>query len=173
MSGAFFWGAMPYKDPEKNKEYMKNYRREYRKRPRSKELKRRQYRRSYAENPEFRERVREKSRKHGREYRKRPDVKARRKEYLEEYNQRPEAQELKRKRELERYYRMGGHGYRRHWRFLLERDGPQCQICGEHLNPHAEPFHVDHVKPVAKGGTSDPSNLQLAHPDCNVQKGTS
>jgi 5-methylcytosine-specific restriction endonuclease McrA len=31
---------------------------------------------------------------------------------------------------------------------------------------------IDHIKPIAKGGTDDWWNLQLAHKHCNVGKGS-
>lgn len=41
-----------------------------------------------------------------------------------------------------------------------------CHLCGQ---PGAT--SVDHVVPISKGGTSDPSNLAPAHLKCNVSKG--
>lgn len=32
-------------------------------------------------------------------------------------------------------------------------------------------YHVDHIMPLALGGTNNPSNLQVACPTCNAQKG--
>jgi len=32
-------------------------------------------------------------------------------------------------------------------------------------------FHVDHWKPLSKGGSNDKSNLKLLHPKCNLSKG--
>lgn len=52
---------------------------------------------------------------------------------------------------------------------ILRRDKFQCRYCGQ-----AAPFvtlEVDHVIPVAKGGTSDDSNLITACLDCNRGKG--
>lgn len=31
-------------------------------------------------------------------------------------------------------------------------------------------FHVDHITPLAKGGSNDPSNLQILCPPCNLSK---
>lgn len=47
--------------------------------------------------------------------------------------------------------------------------------CGYCLTPQlftAMPMHVEHIIPLAAGGTSDESNLWLACPLCNGRKGT-
>jgi 5-methylcytosine-specific restriction endonuclease McrA len=53
----------------------------------------------------------------------------------------------------------------------LER-GADCHLCGERLGL-ADEIDVDHVVPVAAGGTDDISNLRLAHASCNRSKGAS
>ena len=59
---------------------------------------------------------------------------------------------------------------------ICERDGWICQICKEpvertahHPNPLAP--SLDHIIPVSKGGSSNPSNLQLTHLRCNLKRG--
>lgn len=59
---------------------------------------------------------------------------------------------------------------------LAVRDGCECGICGEPVDmtlraPEVMRPSVDHVKARARGGTNDPSNLQLAHFWCNARKG--
>jgi len=61
--------------------------------------------------------------------------------------------------------------------FVYHRDGPACGICGEHvditLRRGDDPVRcasVDHIIPLARGGTDDPTNLQLAHLGCNQRK---
>lgn len=44
----------------------------------------------------------------------------------------------------------------------------RCAYCGE----VADPFHVDHVVPISRGGTSSKRNLVLACEQCNLSKGT-
>lgn len=51
---------------------------------------------------------------------------------------------------------------------ILKRDGFRCRYCG--VTATATLLHVDHVVPVAEGGTDDPSNLVTACPDCNLGK---
>ena len=43
----------------------------------------------------------------------------------------------------------------------------KCAICRKKLG---EKYDVDHITPIAKGGSNDRSNLQLAHPTCNQRK---
>lgn len=54
--------------------------------------------------------------------------------------------------------------------FVIARDGRTCRLCGSEIGPE-ERLHVDHVIPWSKGGTHDPSNLQVAHATCNLKKG--
>lgn len=51
---------------------------------------------------------------------------------------------------------------------ILRRDGHACQYCGEKA-PNVT-LHVDHVIPVALGGTDQPGNLVAACKDCNLGK---
>lgn len=68
--------------------------------------------------------------------------------------------------------------YRRHRMSvsqLARRDGTDCGICGEAVDmalrfPDPRCPSVDHVLPVALGGSHAPENLQLAHLRCNHVK---
>ena len=53
---------------------------------------------------------------------------------------------------------------------VFQRDGYRCRECGA-TNKQTR-LHVDHIKPVAKGGTNDLSNLQTLCEDCNRAKYT-
>lgn len=57
---------------------------------------------------------------------------------------------------------------RRQKRAIAERDGAQCYLCGQ----TAAVIHIDHVVPVQRGGTNDPSNLAVACSSCNLRKGS-
>lgn len=51
---------------------------------------------------------------------------------------------------------------------ILRRDNHTCRYCGAHA-PDV-PITVDHVIPVALGGTDDPANLAASCADCNSGK---
>jgi 5-methylcytosine-specific restriction endonuclease McrA len=51
---------------------------------------------------------------------------------------------------------------------ILKRDGFTCQYCGR--KPPEVILEVDHIFPVDKGGTNDPSNLIASCYDCNRGK---
>lgn len=55
---------------------------------------------------------------------------------------------------------------------VLMRDGHACQYCGARASEGAV-LHVDHVKPVCRGGTNDEGNLVTSCRDCNLGKGSS
>jgi 5-methylcytosine-specific restriction endonuclease McrA len=52
---------------------------------------------------------------------------------------------------------------------IITRDGLVCGLCGGEVPPGD--VHIDHIHPVARGGTDHPDNLQVAHSTCNVRKG--
>jgi 5-methylcytosine-specific restriction endonuclease McrA len=59
---------------------------------------------------------------------------------------------------------------------IYDRDGWVCQLCGEKVDkratwPSLMSASLDHVIPLSKGGTHEPSNCQLAHFICNSRKG--
>lgn len=51
-------------------------------------------------------------------------------------------------------------------RKVLAREGKRCSYCGTPKGP----FEFDHIFPVSKGGSNDPSNLTLACQPCNRAK---
>ncbi|MBI4781364.1 MAG: HNH endonuclease [Oscillatoriophycideae cyanobacterium NC_groundwater_1537_Pr4_S-0.65um_50_18] len=53
-------------------------------------------------------------------------------------------------------------------KYVLERDGSQCKSCGCHA-AEAE-LTIDHIIPLAKGGTDDISNFQTLCRSCNSRK---
>lgn len=52
---------------------------------------------------------------------------------------------------------------------VFKRDGFVCQYCGAH--PPSVVLHIDHIHPVAEGGTNDIDNLVTACEPCNLGKG--
>lgn len=51
---------------------------------------------------------------------------------------------------------------------LWEIDEGKCGICGDDVDP--DNFHVDHIKPLSRGGKHEITNTQIAHPSCNIKK---
>jgi hypothetical protein len=51
---------------------------------------------------------------------------------------------------------------------ILRRDNHTCQYCGQSAPDVV--LHIDHVIPVALGGSDDPNNLVTACKDCNAGK---
>ena len=59
---------------------------------------------------------------------------------------------------------------------IFERDHWECQLCGGSTDrakavPHPQAPVLDHVLPLARGGTHEPANVQCAHFVCNSVKG--
>lgn len=52
---------------------------------------------------------------------------------------------------------------------IMQRDNYTCQLCGKYM-PDEIGLQVDHIIPVAKGGKSIPSNLQVLCSKCNGHK---
>jgi 5-methylcytosine-specific restriction endonuclease McrA len=106
------------------------------------------------------------------------------KAYARAYAQRPEVRakerERARRRAAEDPERTRNRNHARRARFagqyvervesliVLERDDGVCGVCGDDVDPTR--FHVDHVVPLSKGGVHAYSNVQVAHPSCNVRK---
>lgn len=62
----------------------------------------------------------------------------------------------------------GGRPWRRLRDQIMERDGYLCQCPACKKRPVPLVAHeVDHIKPVAFGGTDDPSNLQAISKECH------
>lgn len=53
-------------------------------------------------------------------------------------------------------------------RAIYNRNKGRCAICGDFV-PYGE-FTIDHITPLAKGGTNDLENLQCACKVCNIIK---
>lgn len=53
-------------------------------------------------------------------------------------------------------------------RELLSMQRWKCAICRKSVK---NGYHLDHIEPLAKGGTNNPNNLQILCPPCNLSKG--
>lgn len=58
---------------------------------------------------------------------------------------------------------------------VFERDGWRCGLCGQSVPkglavPHPKAATLDHIVPIAAGGTHGYANVQLAHFLCNSRK---
>lgn len=53
---------------------------------------------------------------------------------------------------------------------LRERDGNHCYLCRRDMT--GLKGVVEHMIPLSRGGTNEPSNVALSCPDCNSRKGT-
>jgi hypothetical protein len=56
------------------------------------------------------------------------------------------------------------------FRTVRARAGGRCQYCLMHESLQGATFHLEHVIPLCKGGSSDLGNLVLACPGCNLHK---
>jgi hypothetical protein len=57
---------------------------------------------------------------------------------------------------------------------LFHRENGCCSICKTNLTgifSIEEKLHIDHIVPISKGGTNDPTNLQILCEECNLKKG--
>lgn len=85
------------------------------------------------------------------------------------------ARELRRDAKHRRRARKAG-GERVYRAKVAERDGFRCHICGEKVLmgnavPHPKAPTLDHLVPLAAGGTHEPGNVRLAHFLCNSRRG--
>lgn len=75
------------------------------------------------------------------------------------------AREAKRRSEM---YQASGRFTRRTIENLYVKQVGRCAICAMLLFGQ---FEIDHIKPLSKGGSNEPNNLQLLCPKCNKVKG--
>lgn len=50
---------------------------------------------------------------------------------------------------------------------LFELQKGKCACCGE---PLGNDYHMDHIMPIARGGSNEDWNIQLLRRDCNISK---
>ena len=52
---------------------------------------------------------------------------------------------------------------------IYDRDGGVCHICEKPVD--RDEFHLDHLIPIARGGTHTVDNVAAAHRECNQRRG--
>lgn len=55
-------------------------------------------------------------------------------------------------------------------RLVRQRANDRCEYCLMHQALQVATFHIEHVVPIAAGGSEDYDNLALACPSCNLRK---
>jgi hypothetical protein len=55
-------------------------------------------------------------------------------------------------------------------RLVEERANGRCEYCRMHQALQGATFHVEHVRPRSRGGSSDIDNLAWCCPGCNLHK---
>jgi 5-methylcytosine-specific restriction endonuclease McrA len=79
-------------------------------------------------------------------------------------------QELKREATARRRARIRGNQVERiSRRAVYERDQGRCYLCGKAVEP--DHWHLEHIVPVARGGSHCYGNVAVACPECNWRKG--
>lgn len=53
---------------------------------------------------------------------------------------------------------------------VRERAGGRCEYCRMAQSLQGGTFHIEHVVPLSRGGSSSAENLALACPGCNLHK---
>lgn len=53
---------------------------------------------------------------------------------------------------------------------VMRRDGFRCVLCGRSAKEDHVQLHVDHIRPVSKGGKTELPNLRTLCQDCNLGK---
>jgi hypothetical protein len=55
-------------------------------------------------------------------------------------------------------------------RLVESRAGGRFEYCGMHQALQGATFHIEHIVPSSRGGSSEPDNLAWSCPGCNLRK---
>jgi hypothetical protein len=55
-------------------------------------------------------------------------------------------------------------------RLVESRAGGRCEYCAMHQVLQGATFHIEHLMPTSRGGSSEPDNLAWSCPGCNLRK---
>ena len=55
-------------------------------------------------------------------------------------------------------------------RYVARRAADRCEYCQMHQSLQGARFHLEHIVPITRGGTTEPENLAWACPGCNLRK---
>lgn len=78
----------------------------------------------------------------------------------------PEAMRTRAHNRRARVLAAGGVIRKQDVKLKLQQQGMKCYWCQKPL----EKYHIDHVVPIAKGGTNGPENIACTCPECNWSK---
>lgn len=145
------------------------YMREYRKSPQVKESIQAYKKKYLAANPPDRERAKEKTREWLIKAKTNPEwVEKERARGRERTKNDPDGNRAKRHRYRARARGNGGNHGPEDVARILNRQKYKCVYCFEDIR---ETYEVDHIMPLALGGSNWPANLQCTCRDCNRSKG--
>lgn len=158
-------------------ERMRGYMVEYLRRPGMKEILRERNRQKVKKNPAVYKAAQKRfyaahpgyaAVKAARRYREDPRVRERIRKWMKAH---PEVRAVVKSNRRARITAAGGHVTAREWREILVRHGNRCAYCGKSAAELGRRLEMDHVVPIAKGGTNDASNVVPACRSCNARKG--
>lgn len=61
-------------------------------------------------------------------------------------------------------------GYKFCEKSALRLQRGRCANCYEKVGVNRKKYHVDHIVPLSRGGSNDPTNLQILCVECNLRK---
>lgn len=156
---------------EENREKVRGHRRKYYKYNKEKESER--HRKYHKEN---REELNERSRKYDEENRK--EVNERHREYMRKQRKNTEFRKITSQWKKDNKGKVNADTAKRRATklnqtpILLQEEKYQIEMIYKKAQELGKNWHVDHIRPLAKGGLHHPDNLQIAAKKYNLEKGS-